>query len=109
VTVFVYSYLPVVFTTEANDDGTWSYQMDDALTDGEHQAFVTVTDDTGKIESKSSPLSFFIAGAQAVSEDDFFNPALQSPLAAAVAQNTEEQLTGLYVGAAAFAVLLALV
>jgi hypothetical protein len=72
VTVFVYSYLPVVLTTTAGSDGNWNYELDSSLGDGEHEVYVTITDDTGKVREKSSPLSFFVAEARAVTAEDFF-------------------------------------
>lgn len=72
VTIFVYSYLPVILTTTVGEDGTWTYALDSELKDGQHEAFVTVTDDTGRIRSKSNPLAFFISEAQAVTEDEFY-------------------------------------
>jgi|GEM_PF-5306824 len=72
VSIFIYSYLPVVLTTTVGDDGTWSYELDGSLDEGEHEVYVTVTDQTGRIAKKSSPLSFFVAEAQAVTSEDFF-------------------------------------
>lgn len=72
--LFIYSPLPMVITVQADDNGDYKYILDQPLKDGVHQAYVTVTDKTGKIQSKSDPLSFFIKGAQAVSEDQFFRP-----------------------------------
>jgi hypothetical protein len=74
VTIFVYSYLPVVLTTTVGEDGTWAYDLDGALADGQHEAYVTVTDETGKIQKKSSPLSFFVAEARAATEEEYFGP-----------------------------------
>ncbi|MDD5251023.1 MAG: Ig-like domain-containing protein [Patescibacteria group bacterium] len=84
VTIFIYSYLPLVLTTTADESGNWEYELADSLTDGEHTAYVAVTDDTGKIQAKSAPLSFFVAEAQAVSEQDYFKPvsvvAVEEPM-----------------------------
>ncbi len=87
VTLFVYSYLPVVLTTEADENGDWSYDLGATLDDGQHEVYVAVTDETGKIKEKGSPLAFFVAGAQAASADEFFKnePAETSPTAAAIA------------------------
>lgn len=72
VTIYIYSYLPVVLTTTADADGNWSYDLESSLTDGQHEAYVAVTDETGKIKTKSSPLSFFVNSAQAASPDEYF-------------------------------------
>ncbi len=108
VTVFVYSYLPVVFTTAAKDDGTWTYDLGTGLADGQHEAYATVTDDTGKISAKSEPLSFFVSGAKAVTQDEFFNPS-SSPLSAAAVAAPSQALLGWYIGAVAMLMGIALV
>lgn len=86
VTLFVYSYLPVVLTTVADANGEWSYDLGATLDDGQHEVYVAVTDDTGKIKEKGSPLSFFVASAQAASADEFFKsePVEDSPTLAAI-------------------------
>ena len=109
VTIFVYSYLPVVFTTKAQDDGTWSYEIDSGLSDGEHEVYATITDDTGKIKEKSDPLSFFVSEAKAVGEDEFFTPEEISPLAAAQVQEPLRQYGAWYLGGAALLVACALI
>ncbi len=84
VSIFVYSYLPLVMTTTADADGNWSYDLGSNLEDGEHTVYVAVTDDTGKIKSKSGPLSFFVAEAQAATAQEFFGtPAVQAAVGAA--------------------------
>lgn len=109
VTIFIYSYLPVVLTTEANDDGTWSYDLDSGLSDGQHEVYATVTGETGKIQGKSNPLSFFVSEAKAVTEDQFFKPEELSPLAAAAVQEPVRQLAWWYLGGAALLIVVALV
>ncbi len=109
VTVFVYSSLPLVFTTVAKDDGTWSYDIGSGLADGQHEAYATVVDGTGKIVAKSDPLSFFVSEAKAVTQSDFFSPTPMSPLVAAVAEDPSRMFFGRYVGAVALLVAIALV
>jgi hypothetical protein len=113
VTVFVYSYLPVVFTTTVEDDGTWTYELDSDLTDGEHEVYATVTDETGKIQSKSGALSFFVSEAKAVGADEFYKTeeagaAASSPLTAAKVQEPVRQLAGWYVFGAVMLIAIAL-
>lgn len=74
VTIFVYSYLPVVITTTTDENGNWTYDFGSMLADGRHEAYVAVNDDTGKLVAASSPLSFFVQEAKAVSEADFVGP-----------------------------------
>ncbi len=71
VTLYIYSQLPIVVTTKTDGAGNWSYEMQDTLVDGQHDVYVAVTNETGKIERKSRPLSFFVDSALAVSEEEF--------------------------------------
>jgi len=107
VTIFIYSYLPVVLTTTADADGNWQYDLDSALADGEHEVYVTVTDDTGKIQGKSNPLSFFVAEAVAVTEQEFFK--LPPPTAAEVAAAPADRMLLWYAIGAGALVLAALI
>ncbi|HTK59894.1 MAG TPA: Ig-like domain-containing protein [Candidatus Baltobacteraceae bacterium] len=74
VTIFVYSYLPIVVTTTTDANGNWTYDFGSKLAEGRHEAYVSVNDDTGKLVAASSPLAFFVKEAQAVSEEDFLRP-----------------------------------
>jgi hypothetical protein len=65
VTLFIYSEMPIVLTVETDDNGNWSYMLDNNIDNGVHQAYVAVTDNTGKITAKSQPL-FFVKTAEAV-------------------------------------------
>lgn len=65
VTIYIYSSLPIILTVKADINGDWSYTMDKQLEDGEHEVYVAVTDNTGKITAKSEPLPF-IKTAEAV-------------------------------------------
>jgi trimeric autotransporter adhesin len=64
VTVYVYSD-PIVLTVKTDSDGNWSYVLDQDIGDGQHEVYVAVTDNTGKVEEKSDSLSF-IKTAEAV-------------------------------------------
>lgn len=68
VTLYIFS-TPVVVTVKTNDDGSWSYRFDKELADGEHEIYVGVTDNAGKIVAKSNSFAF-IKTAQAFSEAD---------------------------------------
>jgi hypothetical protein len=65
VTIYIYSNDPVIVTVKTNANGDWEYVLDKNLEDGDHEAYVAVTDNTGKITAKSEPL-FFVKTAQAV-------------------------------------------
>ena len=58
INVFVYSELPTILTVKTDADGNWSYMLEESLEDGEHQVYVAVTDNVGKISAKSEPLAF---------------------------------------------------
>ncbi len=64
VTIYVYSD-PIVLTVKTDSEGNWTYELDKEIEDGEHAAYVAITDNTGKITAKSEPLAF-IKTAQAV-------------------------------------------
>ena len=64
-TLFIYSNDPIVVTVRTNENGEWIYELDKTLEDGEHEVYATITDDTGKIESKSSPMRFLVKQARA--------------------------------------------
>ena len=70
ITLFIYSN-PIVVTTKTDASGNFVYILDKDLLDGKHEVYVTITDSTGKIKEKSSPLTFFIRRAQAVSEEEY--------------------------------------
>lgn len=65
VTVYVFSD-PIVVVVKADKDGNWSYDLEKDLDDGDHEAYVAVTDNVGKITAQSSALPF-VKTAQAVS------------------------------------------
>jgi len=64
VTIYVYSELPIILTVKTDENGNWSYVLDKQVENGEHQVYVAVTDNTGKITAKSDPL-FFVKTAEA--------------------------------------------
>ncbi len=57
VTLYIFS-TPIVVTLKTDSDGSWNYRFDKELEDGEHQVYVGVTDNAGKIVAKSKPFSF---------------------------------------------------
>lgn len=76
VTLYVYSELPLVTTVKSDEFGNWEYELSESLTDGDHEIYVAINDNTGKVISKSSPFSFIIKEARAVSIDDFVPTAM---------------------------------
>ncbi|EKE19261.1 MAG: hypothetical protein ACD_9C00070G0004 [uncultured bacterium] len=58
VTIYIFSEDPIVITVRADENGNWNYELDKELADGQHEAYVAVTEDSGKIISKSEPIAF---------------------------------------------------
>ena len=57
VTIYVYSD-PIVLTVKTDADGNWSYTLDKPMEDGNHEVYVAVNDNAGKVIAKSTPLPF---------------------------------------------------
>lgn len=68
VTLYIFS-TPIVITVKTEADGSWQYRFDKELEDGEHNVYVGVTDNAGKIVAKSAPFTF-VKEAQAFSPAD---------------------------------------
>ena len=77
-TIYIYSDLPIVVTVKTDEYGNWEYELKESLIDGEHEAYVVINDDTGKVLSKSNPINFFIKEAKAVSAKSFVTPTIGS-------------------------------
>lgn len=65
VNVYIYSSLPTILTVKTDTNGNWSYELEKQLDEGQHEVYVAITDNTGKITAKSEPM-FFFKTAQAV-------------------------------------------
>ena len=91
VALYIYSDLPLVITTKTDEYGNWRYELSEPLTEGEHEIYVAINDNTGKVVSKSKPLNFFVKEAQAVSVKDFF-----SPTASAASEAEKESESSIY-------------
>lgn len=57
VTVYIYSD-PIIVTVKTDANGNWSYDLDKELPDGNHEVYVAVTDNVGKITAQSQALPF---------------------------------------------------
>ncbi len=68
VTLYIFS-TPIVVTLKTDADGSWTYRFDKELEDGEHEVYVGVTDNAGKIVAKSEPFTF-VKEAQAFTATD---------------------------------------
>ncbi len=68
VTLHIFS-TPIIVTVKTDNDGNWSYIFDKELEDGEHEIYVSMTDNAGRIVMKSNPFAF-IKMAQAFTPVD---------------------------------------
>jgi hypothetical protein len=57
VTLYIYS-TPVVVTVKTGEDGSWNYSFDKELENGQHEIYVGITDNAGKLVAKSKPFPF---------------------------------------------------
>lgn len=57
VTLYIFS-TPIVITVKTDRDGNWSYIFDKELENGEHEVYVGVTDNSGRVLAKSNPFTF---------------------------------------------------
>ncbi len=76
ITLYIYSDLPVVMTVKTDEYGNWKYELSNSLVDGDHEVYVAVNDNSGKVLAKSNPLNFFVKEAKAVSAKEFALPAI---------------------------------
>jgi hypothetical protein len=83
VTLYIYS-TPIVVTVKTDENGSWSYVFDKELENGQHEVYVGITDNVGRIVAKSNPLPF-VKTAEAFTRAD-------SVSAAAAAQDTEPNM-----------------
>lgn len=72
IALYIYSDLPLLITTQVDQYGNWQYVLRESLRDGEHELYVTINDNTGKVLSKSKPYGFFVKEAKAVTAQEFF-------------------------------------
>jgi len=91
VTLYIYSDLPLVITTKTDEYGNWRYELNKPLVDGEHEVYVAINDNTGKVVNKSKPLNFFVKEAGAVSVKDFI-----SPIASAASETEKDSNSSIY-------------
>ncbi|MCK5510667.1 hypothetical protein KAI65_03945, partial [Candidatus Parcubacteria bacterium] len=78
VTIYLYSEIPLLITAKTDAYGNWRYELSESLVEGEHEVYVALNDNTGRVVKKGSPLSFFIKEAKAISIEDFVASAPSS-------------------------------
>lgn len=74
ITLYIYSD-PIIVTVKTDAEGNWVYDLDKELPDGDHEVYVAVTDNVGKVAAVSEPLPF-VKTAQAVTVKP--TPAMQA-------------------------------
>lgn len=97
--VYVYTYVPMVYVASTDAVGNFTVNLGDNIMDGDHTVYVALTDDTGKITRKSTPLSLFVREAVAVTEDDFLNPFAVQEEGLPMEEPVERYLRGYMIGA----------
>jgi hypothetical protein len=75
ITLYIYSDLPLVATVQVDEYGNWLYEFKQSLIEGEHEIYIALNDNTGKVIKKSNPFHFFVKEAKAVSVKDFVSSA----------------------------------
>lgn len=71
VSIFIYSAMPIIITAKADTNGNWIYNLDKTLVDGNHEVYVAINDDSGKVVSRSAVMNFIIKEAKAITMDDY--------------------------------------
>ncbi|PIU08824.1 MAG: hypothetical protein COZ85_01985 [Candidatus Moranbacteria bacterium CG_4_8_14_3_um_filter_34_16] len=82
INIYIYSSLPTILTVKTDKNGNWSYELEKQLDKGQHEVYVAITDNTGKITAKSEPLFFFktaeaieiVPSAEAYAKKELFPP-----------------------------------
>ena len=80
VRIYIYSDKPIIVTVRTDSNGDWLYELDKELEDGNHEIYVAVTDNTGKITSKSNPLSFIKTAEAITTNAKSSAPTTESPV-----------------------------
>ena len=78
VTIYLYSEIPLLITAATDVYGNWRYELSESLVEGEHEVYVALNDNTGRVVKKGSPINFFIKEAKAISIGDFVASAPSS-------------------------------
>lgn len=77
VTLYIYS-TPIVVTVKTDTDGNWNYIFDKELENGNHEVYVAITSNTGRVVAKSNPLSF-VKTAEAFTETNAVAAVMTAP------------------------------
>lgn len=85
VNIYIFS-TPIVVTVRTDAEGNWNYIFDKELEDGNHEVYIGITDNAGRVVAKSNPFSF-VKTAEAFTETS----PVQTP---AQIENSEPSLIG---------------
>ena len=66
VTIFIYSYVPLVLTVETDENGAFEYTLTDELQGETHLAYVALHQEDGTIDRKSTEFAFAAAISGAI-------------------------------------------
>lgn len=102
-TIYLYSDLPMISTVETDANGNWQYEFSNSLVDGEHEVYIALNDESGKILAKSNPFYLFVKEAKAVDVNDFISIGAGQKVSV-----TDSQIN-IYIILAAFITLIAIV
>lgn len=70
-TLFLYIFSdPIIVSIKSDDEGNWSYTLDNPIESGEHEVYIAIKNDKGEISERSEALNFFVGQAAAASEAD---------------------------------------
>ena len=78
ITLYIYSDIPLIATAQVDEYGRWQYALTDGVVDGEHQVYVAINDNTGRVEKKSVAKIFFVNEARAATVNEYIDLTLVS-------------------------------
>lgn len=81
ITLYIFS-TPIVVTVKTDENGNWSYILDKDIEEGNHEVYVGITDNAGRIVAKSNAFPF-VKTAEAFTE-----PAGPAPVSATTGEPT---------------------
>lgn len=70
-TLYIYSD-PIVVAVRTDANGNWRYELDRDLENGDHEVYVAVTDNLGRITAQSKPLPFTKTAEAVTIRDEAF-------------------------------------
>ncbi|MCB9802995.1 LPXTG cell wall anchor domain-containing protein [Candidatus Nomurabacteria bacterium] len=75
-TIYIYSDLPLVLSTKSDQSGAWSYSLNSALAEGEHEIYLAVNDQDGKILKQSNPRSLLVKESMKTDSNNYLKQLL---------------------------------